>query len=174
MEEEVMGGLINCWLPFVLSPGLEGKWQGTSEPASTGISASRTCLYRTCLEYSTIKLGSNTCFSQLTTWAWGPFVPCSIVHDRYMVNPLSVWKHSMIVEGKKNLNPSGPGNPWIPIRIYYRNRELNFWHPGLPWWSSFMNIDKWTKCQKFVRRDWRGAKNVTKAFLEAAAFVASS
>jgi hypothetical protein len=32
--EEVTGGQVNCQLPSGLSPGLEGKYQGTSQPAS--------------------------------------------------------------------------------------------------------------------------------------------
>ena len=28
--------------------------------------------------------------------------------------------------------PEGPGNPSIPIMLYYRIRELNFYFPGLP------------------------------------------
>jgi hypothetical protein len=30
-----MGGLVNCRLPSGLSPRLEGKWWGTSQPASS-------------------------------------------------------------------------------------------------------------------------------------------
>ncbi len=33
--EEVTGGFVNCQLPSGLSPGSEGKWQGTSQPASS-------------------------------------------------------------------------------------------------------------------------------------------
>jgi hypothetical protein len=33
--EEVMGGLVNCQLPSELSLGSEGKWWGTSQPASS-------------------------------------------------------------------------------------------------------------------------------------------
>jgi hypothetical protein len=32
MEEDT-GGQVNCWLPSGLSPGSEGKWQGTSQLA---------------------------------------------------------------------------------------------------------------------------------------------
>jgi hypothetical protein len=32
---EVMGGLVNCRLPSGLSPGSEGKWWGTIQPASS-------------------------------------------------------------------------------------------------------------------------------------------
>jgi hypothetical protein len=34
------------------------------------------------------------------------------------------------------INAGGPGNPSIPIRFYYRIRELNFYLPGLPGRSS--------------------------------------
>jgi hypothetical protein len=33
--EEVMGGLVIYQLPSGLSPGSEGKWWGTSQPASS-------------------------------------------------------------------------------------------------------------------------------------------
>jgi hypothetical protein len=33
--EEVTGGFVICQLPSGLSPGSEGKWQGTSQPASS-------------------------------------------------------------------------------------------------------------------------------------------
>jgi hypothetical protein len=37
MEEwrQVTGGFVNCQLPSILSPGLEGKWQGTSHLTSS-------------------------------------------------------------------------------------------------------------------------------------------
>jgi hypothetical protein len=33
--EEVIGGLVNCLLPFGLSPGLEGKWWEKIQLASS-------------------------------------------------------------------------------------------------------------------------------------------
>jgi hypothetical protein len=33
--EDVMGGLVNCWLPSGRSPGSEGKWWGSIQLASS-------------------------------------------------------------------------------------------------------------------------------------------